>query len=188
MMSRDTEKRRASPLKKSALTLGMAAASTVAWATLIERNLFTVRDINVPLLQPGKKPLRVLHISDTHLAPRQERKIDWLRSLAKLQPDAVVLTGDLLGHRLARHALNRGLTPLAQLQVPMFFVHGSNDYYGPRLKNPMKYLRTPSRKATRIPDIDNSALTRSLEELGAINLNNTAAVATLSNTETGGGR
>ena len=128
--------------------------------------------------------MRVLQISDTHLSPRQERKIQWLRSLAQLRPDAVVMTGDLMGDIHARGALVRALTPLAELNVPMFFVHGSNDYYGPILKNPIKYLQSPTRKATRRPDIDNQALTSALEELGAINLNNSAATATIAGSET----
>jgi predicted MPP superfamily phosphohydrolase len=161
-----------------------AAAAALAWASLVERNWFTVRDEVVRLLPEGETPLRVLHISDTHLAPWQERKIQWLRSLARLRPDAVVLTGDLLGHRDAQGALLRGLAPLAALDVPMFFVHGSNDYYGPRLKNPLKYLRAPSRKATRKHDINNASLTAGLEKLGAVNLNNSAATATIAGTPT----
>lgn len=158
-----------------ARAIGAAAVGTLAWATLVERNLFTVRNLTVPMLPAGSRPLRVLHVSDTHLAPWQERKIQWLRSLAELRPDAVVMTGDLLGHIHARGALVRALTPLAELHVPMFFVHGSNDYYGPIVKNPIKYLQAPTRKSTRKPDIDNVALTGALEELGAINLNNSAA-------------
>lgn len=156
-------------------------AGVALWSTVIERQLFTVRRHTLPLLGPGAAPLRVLHLSDLHLAPWQARKIDWVRSLAALAPDLVVLTGDLMGHVQARGSLFFALKPLIEA-APTVFVHGSNDYYGPILKNPLKYLVAPSRLSTRAQDIDNGALTEGLEQLGAININNAAAALTLRGT------
>ncbi|MBP1327008.1 putative MPP superfamily phosphohydrolase [Leucobacter exalbidus] len=172
----------ASSLKPAAVALGAAAAGVAVWSTLIERQLFTVRRHTLPVLPSGAAPLRVLHLSDLHLAPWQARKIDWVRSLAELAPDLVVLTGDLMGHLQVRGALLYALKPLIEA-APTVFVHGSNDYYGPMLKNPVKYLLEPSRLSTRTPDIDNRALTAGLEDLGAINLNNRAAALTLRDTD-----
>ncbi|MBC9937502.1 MULTISPECIES: metallophosphoesterase [unclassified Leucobacter] len=158
-----------------AVALGAAAAGVVVWSTIIERQLFTVRRHTLPLLPAGTAPVRILQLSDLHLAPWQNGKIDWVRSLAELRPDLVVLTGDLLGHLDAIPALERALRPFAELGIPGVFVHGSNDYYGPIAKNPMRYLREPSRKSTRHPDIDNARLTRMLsDELGFTGLNNDA--------------
>ncbi|MBL3699019.1 metallophosphoesterase [Leucobacter luti] len=157
----------------AAVALGAAAAGVAVWSTLIERRLFTVRRHTLPLLADGAAPIRILQLSDLHLAPWQANKIDWVRALAELRPDLVVLTGDLMGHVGARHALLHALRPLVE-QTPTVFVHGSNDYYGPRRKNPIKYLREPSRLSTRPPDIDNAALTEGLLGLGGIDLNNTA--------------
>lgn len=169
-------------MKPAAIALGAAAAGVAVWSTLIERQLFTVRRHTLPLLPAGAAPLRVLQLSDLHLAPWQNRKIEWVRSLAELAPDLVVLTGDLMGHLEARQALMHALRPLTET-APTVFVHGSNDYYGPMFKNPLKYLMEPSRLATRTPDIDNTTLTAELEALGAINLNNAAAALTLRGTE-----
>ena len=130
----------------------------------------------------GAAPLRILQLSDLHLAPWQTNKINWVRSLAELQPDLVVLTGDQMGHMQARHALLHALQPLAE-SAPTVFVHGSNDYYAPMWKNPVKYVLEPSRLNTRKPDIDNIALTAGLEKLGAINLNNSAAALNVRGTE-----
>ncbi|RGE19381.1 metallophosphoesterase [Leucobacter sp. wl10] len=162
------------PSHPVAAALGLTAAGVLLWSTVVERRLFTVRRHTLPLLSEGAAPLRVLHLSDLHLAPWQTRKIDWVRSLAELRPDLVVLTGDLMGHLQAAPALLRALQPLAQT-APTAFVCGSNDYYGPILKNPLKYLSAPSRLSTRVPDIDHAALTDGLERIGAINLNNSAA-------------
>jgi len=125
----------------------------------------------------------VLQLSDLHLAPWQERKIDWVRRLVELRPDLVVLTGDLLGHVEARNALVHALRPFADAGVLGVFVHGSNDYYGPILKNPFKYLQAPSRLSTRQQDIDNAALTRGLTGLGFTDLNNSAARLRVRGTE-----
>lgn len=140
---------------------------------LVERHLYTLRRESLPVLPRGATPLRVLLLSDLHLAPWQDNKIAWLRSLAELKPDMVVLTGDLMGHVDAREVLRFALAPLSNF--PGVFVHGSNDYYGPIFKNPLKYLQAPSRLSTRDQDIDNFALTDMLErELGFINVNNSA--------------
>ena len=168
--------------RRAAVTLGVAAAGVAVWSTLIERRLFTIRRHALPILPAGAAPIRILQLSDLHLAPWQTNKINWVRSLAELQPDLVVLTGDQMGHMQARHALLHALQPLAE-SAPTVFVHGSNDYYAPMWKNPVKYVLEPSRLNTRKPDIDNVALTAGLEKLGAINLNNSAAALNVRGTE-----
>src|SRR5450631_3073165 len=119
---------------------GLAAvgAAGLAYASLIERNAFTLRRASVPVLPPGTASLRVLHVSDIHLVPRQSRKIKWIRSLAALDPDLVVNTGDNLADVEAVPAVLRALEPL--LAVPGVFVLGSNDYFAPSIKNPGLYL------------------------------------------------
>ncbi|KIP51783.1 metallophosphoesterase [Leucobacter komagatae] len=158
---------------RAAAALGWAAAGVLLWSTVIERRLFTVRRHDVPILAPAAAPIRVLQLSDLHLAPWQTNKMNWVRGLAQLKPDLVVLTGDLMGHTGARPALLHTLAPFSG--IPTLFVHGSNDYYGPRLKNPLRYLREPSRLSTRTQDIDNARLTEGLTGLGFIDLNNSAS-------------
>lgn len=158
--------------------LGAAALGIVAWSTLIEPRLFTLRRHTLPVLPERAAPLRILQLSDLHLAPWQHRKIDWVRRLAALRPDLVVLTGDQLGHRGARGPLLHALQPLAG--VPGVFVHGSNDSYGPIAKNPLRYLSEAGMpRSRRTPDLDTAALTRGFEGLGFINLNNSAARLTI---------
>ncbi len=162
--------------------LGCAALGVAAWSTLVEPRLFTVRRQTLPVLLEGAVPLRVLQLSDLHLAPWQHRKIDWVRRLVELRPDLLVLTGDMLGHRFARDPLLHALRPFAETGVPGVFVHGSNDYYSPIAKNPLNYLRAPSRTGKRKPDLDNAALTRGLLGLGFVDLNNSATTLALRGT------
>jgi predicted MPP superfamily phosphohydrolase len=129
--------------KSAALAVGSLAAG-IGYASLIERNAFTLREVTMPVLAPGSTPLKVLHISDIHMRPTQRRKQAWLRELARLEPDLVVNTGDNLAHPKAVPTVVQALNPL--LSLPGLFVFGSNDYFAPRLKNPLNYVVRPSHR------------------------------------------
>ena len=124
------------------------------------------------MLSPGADPIRVLHLSDLHLAPWQRDKVAWVRSLSALDPHLVVNTGDNLGHASALPALAEALSVFDS--VPGVFVHGSNDYFAPTPKNPLAYLAGPSKGETALAtrlDVDGlETLLR--DRLGWIDLNN----------------
>lgn len=136
--------------------LGGGAALAVGYAGLVERNAFMLRRFSVPVLPAGSAPLRVLCLSDIHMMPSQRRKVGWLRSLAALEPDLVVNTGDNIAHPGAVQPLLEALDPL--MQFPGVFVLGSNDYFAPKLKNPALYLTPWHRRGTgtsrRLPTAD----------------------------------
>jgi predicted MPP superfamily phosphohydrolase len=119
-----------------------AAAATLAYAATVERTLYQVRQETLPILPEGAASLRVLHLADIHMVPGQKSKADWLSSLASLKPDLVVNTGDNLSHQKGMGPLLEALEPL--LQFPGVFVPGSNDYYAPVFKNPLRYFAGPS--------------------------------------------
>jgi len=126
-----------------AITLG-AAVTGIGYASVVERNAFVVRELTMPVLTPGSSPLRLLHISDIHMRPNQRHKQAWLRELAGWEPDLVVNTGDNLAHPKAVPAVVQSLDEL--LSLPGVFVFGSNDYFAPRLKNPLNYLTKPGHR------------------------------------------
>lgn len=137
-----TTPRRGAPLGWAAGLTLTAAAATLGYASAVERTLYQVRQESLPILPRGAAPLRVLHLADIHMVPGQRSKADWLHGLADLKPDLVVNTGDNLSHRKAVGPLLEALAPL--LKVPGVFVPGSNDYYGPVLRNPLRYFAGPS--------------------------------------------
>jgi predicted MPP superfamily phosphohydrolase len=116
-----------------------SGAATVAYASLYERNHFTLRRFDVPVLPPGQRPLTVLHLSDLHMTADQRRKQEWVARLAELEPDLVVDTGDNLAGADAVPGTLRALDPL--LDRPGVSVLASNDYFAPRPKNPFKYFK-----------------------------------------------
>jgi predicted MPP superfamily phosphohydrolase len=136
-------------LKNTALVAAGSLITGVGYATLVERNAFVVREMTMPVLTPGSSPLRVLHLSDFHMRPQQRRKQAWLRELARWEPDLVVNTGDNLSHPKAVPAVVQAMGDL--LSVPGLFVFGSNDYFGPKPKNPTSYLFNPSKRVTGEP-------------------------------------
>jgi uncharacterized protein len=135
-------------MRASAVALGSTVAG-VGYAAVVERNAFVLRELTLPLLTPGSPPLRVLHISDLHMLPNQRRKQAWVRELAGWDPDLVVNTGDNLAHPKAVPAVVQALGDL--LSRPGVFVFGSNDYFGPQLKNPMNYLTNPTHRVRGEP-------------------------------------
>jgi uncharacterized protein len=154
---------------------GLAAtgAATFAYASLVERNLYTLRRIDVPVLPPGSEPLRLLHLSDLHLTPRQHRKQEWVADLAGTDPDLVVVTGDNIAHPEAVPALARAYGPL--LDLPGAFVFGSNDYAGPVWRNPLGYFN-PGRPYMQGPELPYEDLRELLVAGGWADLNNVRTV------------
>jgi predicted MPP superfamily phosphohydrolase len=147
----------------------LIGGATLGYAALVERNLFTLRRFDVPILAPDAEPLRILHLSDLHLTPDQRRKQRWVAALAATDPDLVVSTGDNLAHPDAVPAVERALGPL--LELPGAFVFGSNDYTGPVLKNPFGYFAAdrPYRPGAPLPTED---LRQLLTGAGWLDLNN----------------
>ncbi|WP_236790703.1 metallophosphoesterase [Amycolatopsis sp. GM8] len=140
-MGTEGDKRTAARLAAGTVALG---AATLGYAVGIERQRWTLRKAELPVLSPGSKPVRVLHISDLHMLPGQKSKQRWVAALAELEPDLVVNTGDNLAHPHAVPYVLRALGSL--LERPGVFVFGSNDYYAPKPKNPARYLMPRGKK------------------------------------------
>ena len=158
--------------------LAGTGAAALAYGSLIERNLFGVREETVRVLPSGSPSLRVLHLSDIHFVPGQERKVRWLQGLADLEPDLVVNTGDNLSHPQAVPAVLEALKPV--MRFPGVFVPGSNDYYAPVLKNPFTYFTGPSKHRREPEKLPWGILFESFQDAGWQNLTNTSSVMDLS--------
>jgi predicted MPP superfamily phosphohydrolase len=149
------------------LGAGLGLASYAAW----EARQFTLREVTVPLLPPGHSPLRVLHLSDIHMAPDQRAKQRWLRGLAELEPDFVIDTGDNLAHMSSVPIVVDSLGPL--LDVPGVSVFGSNDYFSPGWRNPLRYLVSDTgRRNTHTPQLPWRELKQRFADRGWVHLCN----------------
>ena len=153
--------------------VGAVGASAAVWGIGIERYLFTLREHVLPILPSGSAPVRVLHLSDAHMAPWQHRKQQWIAALADLRPDLVVNTGDNMGHAEGLRGLRAAFDPLRG--IPGVFVHGSNDHAAPSPRNPLRYFTGPSKIKGKEEPLDTQALDGYFtDELGWRDLNNAA--------------
>ncbi|MEV6600469.1 metallophosphoesterase [Actinoplanes sp. NPDC051346] len=161
------------PVIALAAAITAAGGAAFAYASLVERNMFTLRRFSVPVLEPDAEPLRILHLSDLHMMPSQHRKQAWVAALAGTDPDLVVVTGDNMASPDSVPGVLRALEPL--LGLPGAFVFGSNDYRGPVWKNPLQYL-LPEREYVQGVDLPTETLRQSLREAGWADLNNARTV------------
>ena len=153
--------------------LGLVAGGALAWGTLVERRLYTLRPQQARIDSLMHESLRILHLSDLHTAPWQRDKAAWIRALSDLSPDLVLATGDFLGHPDALPRVKEALEVFAG--VPGAFVFGSNDYFVSRPKNPFAYFAGPSRIKKQPVRLDSDALRAFLvNDLGWHDINNAA--------------
>ena len=165
-------------------SVGAGAAlgfGTLAYSAGIEVRNFVVRRESVEVLPAGQRPLKVLHVSDLHLTPTQGMKRRWLASLADLEPDLVVNTGDNLAHQDSVEPLVEGLGRL--LDVPGVFVFGSNDYFAPSVRNPLWYLfPDDGKRSTNTPKLPWQELQAAFDASGWTDLTNTHGRLTVGDT------
>ena len=165
-------------------TVGLAAlacAAGVAYAAGVEARSYVLRRVELPILPEGSEPLRVLHLSDLHLTPGQTKKQNWLRGLAALEPDLVVNTGDNLAHLESVPVVLDALDGL--LKAPGVFVLGSNDYYAPSVRNPVRYLLPDDgRRNISTPVLPWRDLRDGFENRGWLDLSNRKDTLTVNDT------
>jgi predicted MPP superfamily phosphohydrolase len=126
------------PLGRALAVTTGAGLAVLGWSTVVEPRAFVLRRAEVPVLPPGAPAVRILHVTDLHLVPRQQYRAAWLRGLDDLDPDLVLSTGDNLAAHDAVPAVLAAYGGL--LHRPGAFVLGSNDYFPPVPKNPFGYF------------------------------------------------
>jgi uncharacterized protein len=168
-------KRATKSIVKSLLGVGAVGTGCLAYAGLYEVNAFRLRRVTVPVLPPDARPIRVLHVSDVHMTPYARARQRWLSTLGALEPDLVINTGDNLAHEEAVPYVLGSFGRL--LDRPGVYVWGANDYYAPKFKNPLQYLKGPSR-SDRLPErtLPWQDLGRGFKEAGWIDLTHTRAL------------
>jgi uncharacterized protein len=165
-------------LTRAALAVTATGAGCVAYGTLIERRWYRLRHLRLPgaLRRDGR--LRILQVSDLHLLPGQDDRIRFLASLAELDHDLVVASGDLLGAPDMEDTTAAALAPLTSRGRPGLVVLGSNDLYGPVARSPFSYFTRPERRTFGVR-LDTDRLVRRLSSYGYDTLvDQTASVTT----------
>ena len=149
--------------------LALAGGAALFYGSVIERHAFTLRRFEVPILAPGSDPIRLLHVSDLHIIPRQHRKIAYIQALAALKPDIVINTGDTNSDPCGIPAVMGALSPLMRT-APGAFVPGNNDYYAPQPKSPLNYFKPKRAPGKRAHDMPWPELAKTMADAGWIDL------------------
>jgi predicted MPP superfamily phosphohydrolase len=142
---------------------------------------YVLREAEIPVLPAGHAPIRILHFSDLHLTPSRRKEIADIKSFASLSPDLVISTGDFLADVKAVPVVLDALDGL--LDIPGFYVFGSNDYFAPKPKNPLKYLLPDHGKRVHGADLPWPELDKGLSDRGWINLNTSRATVKINDTQ-----
>lgn len=168
------------PISSWLTGLGLTAGAGLAYSAGYEVRAYTLREKTVPVLPANAENLKILHLSDLHMTPRQFKKQEWISELAELKPDLVVVTGDFLAHLNAVPSVLGAFSAFAG--IPGVFVFGSNDYFAPSLKNPARYLFKPDNKLIGGVELPWQDLKTGLEEIGWIDLTHIRTELTIKNT------
>jgi predicted MPP superfamily phosphohydrolase len=148
---------------------GVAACGLAAWS-LYEPFRFRLRRLR--LTMTGAPPLRILHVSDLHMAPRHKALQRWLRSVPDQvgePPDLVIATGDLVEGNEGIDAAVAALSPL-RARLGRYYVLGSHDYFVPSGMAYTKYFT--GKRPVRAPRLDTIALEERLRAEGWADLSN----------------
>ena len=139
----------AGPRRAAAPWLRAGAGTAVAgllWAFAVERRWYVLRHVTVPALRPSAtQPLRILQVSDLHQMPRQEHRLEFVRSCLAAAPDMIVATGDLLETDDSIDEVVLALGDAARDRVGLA-VLGAHDFWGAVAKNPAEYIFAPQRR------------------------------------------
>lgn len=176
---------------KTGMCACVLGACSFGWS-LYETKHPKVREYDLNILPEDADPVRVLHISDLHYRGEKSKWLaNWFKKLDISNIDFVISTGDHMG---ADNVKNDVVNMLEKcLSKPGVFVFGSNDYYGPKKKNPFKYFWSKSPVNSNATDdnyfmnkvavknkapnviLDSQGLADSLVSKGWVNLNNSCA-------------
>jgi len=139
---------------------------------LSKAEIFIKRKADSISLNPSKEPFfTALHISDLHLRKDRngEKLIKFIKSLAKLEPDFIFITGDLVERNEYFGILLDMLSPL-KAKTGKYAVFGVHDYYN---KSAWEFTRNmlKKKKTYKRPN-DTSELVEKLRQAGITVLQN----------------
>src|SRR5438477_486941 len=68
---------------RAAAVAGAAGAACVAYGVVVEHRWYREQRYTLPVLPPDAEPLTLLHLSDLHFVPKDERKARFLAALPR---------------------------------------------------------------------------------------------------------
>jgi uncharacterized protein len=136
---------------------------TAGWAFFIEPCWFKLRKVTIPDLKKLKHPISILHLSDIHFVDKIGRKRDFFQKLSMLNPDLIVVTGDVID---CDGGIETAATHLSGLRARYgtFLVLGNHDYYDYRTKDNIFYHLMLQKRSHHRNDVDR--FVRAMKKVG----------------------
>ncbi len=114
-------------------------AILIVWAFVIEPRWLKIRRLSIKLKTPLKRPVTLLHISDTHFPLHYKTLSRFFNQMSRLLPDFIVLTGDIIDN-------NSGISPCVQAvsklrsRMGTYAVLGNHDHYDYNNREVLSFL------------------------------------------------
>ena len=111
-------------MKKLAIAIGVLIIVFI----FVQNNCLTTSyyEIENQKIPPNFNNYKIVHLSDLHNKMFGKNQKNLVKQIEKLDPDLLVLTGDLIGFRKANFQAT--LDIVEQLDVPVIMVSGNNDW------------------------------------------------------------
>jgi len=134
-------------------------------AVLVEPRRFTLQRRELRSSAFAARPgLSILHISDLHFRDNDDRKLEFLKSLAEEEVDLVFVTGDLVDYDAGIAQCVEAIAAFRP-RLGTYVVLGAHDYYHTRVRDIVRQVF--KRTYSRHEEVDTSGLVAGLRESGA---------------------
>ncbi|MBI4549843.1 MAG: metallophosphoesterase [Candidatus Omnitrophica bacterium] len=147
-------------------TLFVIALLLVVWSFVVEPRWLRIRKVPIRLKTPLKRPVTVLHLSDSHFPLHLKTLRRFFRTVSGLKPDFIFLTGDLIENN---DGIEECAEAVSQLRAPggVYAVLGNHDHYDYTGKEIVGFLLTAvGRYVTPQKKNDVERLKKRLQESG----------------------
>jgi uncharacterized protein len=133
------------------------------WAFFVEPNWHRLRRVSLPNQKKLNKPITILHLSDIHFVKSIGFKHYFFQKLSMLNPDLIVVTGDVIDTNGGIETAKKYLSGL-RARFGTYLVLGNHDYYDYHAKDNLRYYFGGGRKAPNHNDLER--FIKAMEDIG----------------------
>ena len=145
------------------ILLILVVVGCLLWCFFIEPWFYAVNRHEVRLSKTVTKPLKILHLTDTHYFGSDSKRARFFEKLAKEDYDFIFITGDIFDHEEGVVAAKEELKKF-KAKHGVFAVFGNHDYYEYRARDVLRYHFPRAKKLKYIQPTE--SFQKSLEEIG----------------------
>lgn len=139
------------------------ACGVLFWAICVEPNWHRLRRITIPGQRKIMTPFTILHLSDIHFVKKIGSKRYFFQRLSMLNPDLIVVTGDVIDSDDGIDTAAKYLSGLRS-RYGTYLVLGNHEYYDYRFTDNLRYHLLGRKVAPHRNDTDR--FVRAMQRVG----------------------